>query len=254
MKRLRNIAIYYIVLGILCFCSFWLYGFWKLAIIGVVLLIIYFLFRFVFKVKKISFSASKNQFIVWDCFLYLFPILFIAFSFWYLTRPFNQVIVLPKGYEGIIKIEYNQKDGQPKEWIGESLGMGGSRVIKVDRNGKAKTQFAYEDKYIPLIGTHSQVSLEGLKIYYENNLKEEIPQYTCNESAGTEDIQYEKLKHKNLPIAYTTAVNKQKNIVVVCKVNDYKNYFYTQNEIKKMEEQGIFIDSWSNILRDHYYK
>lgn len=254
MKRLRNIAIYYVVLGILCFCSFWLYGFWKLTIIGVVLLIIYFLLRSVFKINSIPFNTSKSKLIVWDCFLYLLPVLFIVFSFWYLTRPFNQTIVVPKGYEGVVTIEYDQKDGQPKEWIGESFGIGGSRLIKVDNNGKAKTQFGYEDKYIPLIGTYSQVSLAGLKVYYENNLKNEIPQYSYNESAGTEDFQYEKLKHKNLPIAYTTAVNKQNNKVVVCKVKDYKNYFYTQNELKKMEEQGIFLDSWSNILREHYDK
>ncbi|AWG25826.1 hypothetical protein [Flavobacterium kingsejongi] len=254
MKRLRNIAIYYIVLGILCFCSFWLYGFWKLSIIGVVLLIVYFLLRFVFKIKNIAFNISKSKFIVWDCFLYLLPIIFITFSFWYLTKPFNQTIVLPKGYQGIITIEYDQKEGQPKKWIGESLGMGGSRLIRVDNNGRAKTQFKYEDKYIPLLGTYSQVSLKGMKIYYESNLNAEIPQYSYNDSAGTEDFQYEKLKQKNLPIAYTTAVNKQKNIIVVCKVKQYSTYFYTENEIKKMEEQGVFLDSWSNILRDHYYK
>lgn len=254
MKRLRNIAIYYIVLGILCFCSFWLYGYWKLAIIGAIGLIFYLVLRFVFKNKSISINISKRTLFVWDCFLYSLPILFIIFSWLYLTKPFNQTIVLPKGYEGIVTIEYEQKDGQPKKWIDESFGMGGSRLIKVAKNGKAKTQFKYDDKYVPLLGTYSQVSLAGMKIYYEGNLNIEIPQYSYNGSAGTEDFQYEKLKQKNLPTAYTTAVNKQKNTIVICKVNEYSNYFYTEHEIKEMEEQGIFLDSWSNNLREQYYK
>lgn len=173
---------------------------------------------------------------------------------WYLTKPFNQTIVLPKGYQGVVTIECEQKEGQPKKWIDESLGIGGSRLIKIDKNCTAKNQFKYEDKYIPLLETYSQVFLEGMKIYYENNLNIEISQYSYNESAGTEDFQYEKLKQKNSPIAYTTAVNKQKNIIVVCKVKEYSTYFYTENEIKKMEEEGVFLDSWSNILRKHYYK
>ena len=248
MKRLRNIAVYYIVLGILCLCSFWLYGFWPLAIIGFILLCIYIFLRFVCGIKNIQFKTSKSKFFIWDIFLYLHPIILIVSILLYLTKPFKQVIVLPKDYEGVVVIKYDQTNGQPKLWIDNFLGFGGYRLIKVNKDGFAKTQFKYEDKYVPIMGTESGVTLEGMKIYYENDSNNEIPLFSRNNQNIEDDLLSKKIK-RNLPIAFNYQNNHEKLVFVIGKGNDYNKYFFAPKKIKTGFDYSLLL---SDSLKINY--
>jgi hypothetical protein len=253
MKKLRNISIYYIVLGILLFCSILFSKLWKLSIIGVILFFIYLILRFIFKVKTFQVHWSKDKMSLWNHFFYLHPLLLVVFILWYSDRSFNQTIILPKNYEGVVVIDYDMSDGQEENWTGTFLGMGGSRLIKANKNGHAKTQFKYPDNSIPILDISSgYIKLEDTKIYFENNLNKEIPKYYRNESI---DDFYGKLKKNNSFIAFTIEDKNYRVLFVVCKDKDYYNYFYTENEIKEINEKGErYYSDWENILRDEYSK
>lgn len=253
MKKLRNISIYYIVLGILLFCSIFFSKLWKLSIIGVILFFIYLILRFIFKVKTFQVHWSKDKMSLWNHFFYLHPILLVVFILWYSDRPFNQTIILPKNYEGVVVIDYDISDGQEENWTETFLGMGGSRLVKIDKKGYAKTKFKYPDNSIPILDISSgYVNLEDMEIYFENNLEKEIPQYQSNESL---DDSYEKHKKNNSFIAYILEDKNRRVLFVVCKAKDYYNYFYTEKEIKEINEKGErYYSDWENILRDEYSK
>jgi hypothetical protein len=256
MKKLRNISIYYIVLGILLFCSFWFSQLWRLSIIGIVLFFIYFILRFIFKVKTFQVHWSKNKMRLWDTFLYLHPILLVISIICYVYRPFNQTVILPKNYEGVVVIDYDISDGQEENWTGTFLGMGGSRLIKADKNGYAKTKFKYDDISIPILDIegNNYNDLGNIKIYYENNLNKEIPQYQGNDEFYTNDL-YQKYKKNNFAVAYSTDLSDVRNVFVVCKDKDYYNYFYTEKEIKEINKKGdCYYGDWENILREEYSK
>ena len=76
---------------------------------------------------------------------------------------------MPKGYEGIVIIEYGKEDGQEEKRIGSFLGIGGSRIIKTDKNGYAKTQTKSHDTSTPIFNISSRnADLEDTKIHYED--------------------------------------------------------------------------------------
>ena len=258
MKKLRNIAIYYIVLGLLCGTVFWwyLFGLWRLAVIGTILGVVYLFLRFVLGLRAVAVERPNKKLIVWDVFFYLHPIILIICFLWYVDKPFNQTIVLPISYEGIVVIEYDRKDGQPKEWINTFLGLGGSRLIKVNKNGYAKTQFKVEDLYVPTFGSRSGFTLKGLKVYYENDLNNELPHYFRNESAGTHDFLYEKLKKDNFPIVYTTDTRGDKSgyNFVVCADKKFYKYYYTKIEKEEYNKKQEYPNLDEFILREDYQK
>jgi hypothetical protein len=168
-------------------------------------------------------------------------------------RPFNQTILLPKSYEGIVIIEYGQEDGQEEKRMGSFLGMGGSRIIQTDKNGYVKTQVKYFNKHIPILDVGGpSTDLENMKIYYEDNLNNEIPKYQGPTPDYTNDL-YEQRKKNNLPVAYTTHGSTERNIFVVCKVKDYYKYFYTEREIQEINKKGeCYQPDWENKLRNEY--
>jgi hypothetical protein len=258
MKKLRNISIYYIVLGILLFCSILFSKLWKLSIIGIILFFLYLILYFIFKVKTFQVHWSKNKMSLWNLFFYLHPIFLVVFILWYSDRPFNQTVILPKNYEGVVVIDYDISDGQEENWTGAFLGMGGSRLIKTDKNGYAKTQFKYPDNSIPILDISSgYLNVEDMKIYYENNLNNEIPKYYGNDELYTDDL-YKKHKNNNLVVAQTTVENGDRGGIrfVVCKDKDYYNYFYTEKETQEIDRkgEGYYGPDWRNKLRKEYSK
>ncbi|MFM2375488.1 MAG: hypothetical protein RLZZ165_585, partial [Bacteroidota bacterium] len=129
MEKLRNIAIYYIILGIVLLLSFVFFQLWRLSIIGIALLLIYLVLRYLFRVKSFPVRWSEEKMRIWNVFFYLHPLLLVVSILWYVYRPFHQSVVLPRNYEGLVVIDYGQPDGQEKNWTGTFLGMGGRRLI-----------------------------------------------------------------------------------------------------------------------------
>lgn len=245
MKKLRNIAIYYIVLGLLCGTVFWwyLFGLWRLAVIGTILGVVYLFLRFVLGLRAVAVERPNKKLIVWDVFFYLHPIILIICFLWYVDKPFNQTIVLPISYEGIVVIEYDRKDGQPKEWINTFLGLGGSRLIKVNKNGYAKTQFKVEDLYVPTFGSHSGATLKGLQIFYENDLENEIPFFSRERFSDNADELFKKIIKHNLPVSFNYYYNDKHTVFVVGKGKAYNKYFVTTKPIKTTFEYSFEADS-----------
>jgi hypothetical protein len=95
MKKLRNIAIYYIVLGLLCGTVFWwyLFGLWRLAVIGTILGIVYLFLRFVLGLRAVAVERPNKKLIVWDVFFYLHPIILIICFLWYVDNFFKSFSV-----------------------------------------------------------------------------------------------------------------------------------------------------------------
>jgi hypothetical protein len=207
-----------------------------------------------FGVKTIPNNLSKSKLLFFDLFLYVHPILIVALIWWYTAKPFNQIILLPQGYTGVVVIDYDKKDGQEKKWMNRFLGIGGSRLIKIDTNGYAKTKFKYSDRSIPIFNIQSgNPDLEDIQIYYENNLHTEIRQYLGNDDVYTDNL-YKQLKKNNSPVAYFTEANDLRNIFVVCRVKDYYHYFYTEDEIKNIQKESETYFSFENALRKKYVK
>ena len=141
-------------------------------------------------VLKRKTNLTKQQLILWDAFLILLPFIYVILFSWYVWRPYNQAIVLPKNYEGIVAVQYNKPDGQSKEWTGGFLGIGASRLIKVDSTGMAKSQFTYHNNAVPFLGAQQHSSPKGLKIYYEDDLDNDIKEASFFKWENKQDSVY----------------------------------------------------------------
>jgi hypothetical protein len=154
-------------------------------------------------------------------------------------------IIIPKNYEGLVVIEYDRPDGQPKVWTGGFFGIGASRVIKTDDKGHAKTQFKYFDRSMPLLDDPDNIDdLEGMHIFFENDLRKEIPLYWSNDDQGTEDTIYKAYKKYNLPLAFYTEPSIVTNELIITSPNSYGKYF--------LDEKEKNINDFSNQLKDEY--
>ncbi|MDE1206854.1 hypothetical protein [Tenacibaculum larymnensis] len=255
MKRLRNTAIYYIIFGALLTVSFFFFKLWPISILGILLLLFYLILRFGFKKKNIKNNLTKQQLILWDAFLILFPFIYVILFSWYVWRPYNQAIILPKNYEGIVAVQYNIPDGQAKEWTGGFLGIGASRLIKVDSTGMAKSQFTYHNNAIPFLGAQQHSSPKGLKIYYEDDLDNEIKEASFFKWENKQDSVY--IYKEGVDFYYPLL------LFTVTTPNKYYDYYLTEEEmIERYREKynrepskGEFFDT--RILRkefQHYYE
>lgn len=74
MKRLRNIGIYYTVFGFLLAISFIFFKLWPISILGIVLLLTYFILKFGFKKKKIATRLTKKKSTVFKFFSHNFSL------------------------------------------------------------------------------------------------------------------------------------------------------------------------------------
>ncbi|MCF6347394.1 MAG: hypothetical protein L3J20_03740 [Flavobacteriaceae bacterium] len=256
MKRLRNISIYYIIFGVLCALSFVAFKLWRILIPGVILLVVFIILRFIFRRKKLPPKLTKDQSLYVSVFLYALPILFTIWVYWYTERPFRQTIIIPENYEGVVAIQYGQEDGQ-RQWTGGFLGIGASRLIKVDTFGISFTQFKFHDNDIKLLDIYSPNSSNGLEIYFKNDLKHTIP---INVEDQYDKPEFEISKKENRPIAYLTALYSPPLIIfVVTKPSNYHKYFMTLEEKKKEQLKNpniyyssFYFDDNKNILKEKY--
>jgi len=265
MKRLRNIAIYYIIFGVLCFVSFFASKLWPIALVGIFLFLIFLILRFIFNIKTLPIKLTKKQSGYIKTSLYLLPFIFSFWAFWYIGRPYRQTIIIPKNYEGVVAIKYGQKDGQ-KQWTSGFLGFGASRLIKVDSTGIAKTQFVYHNNDITFLGISKPNYSGGIKIYFENDLKFKIPIQTYPMS-DTDEMYFERKVKQNEPVGYfEDEVDSPPLIIfVITKPSNYYKYFMKLGERKELlekrqkEDPDLYYEVYEgeNVLKKeykHYYK
>ncbi|MCF6350653.1 MAG: hypothetical protein L3J23_06420 [Flavobacteriaceae bacterium] len=259
MKRLRNISIYYIIFGVLCAISFIYFQLWRILIPGVALLIIFLILRFIFRIKTLPPKLNKTQSLYVSVFLYALPILFIFWVSWYGERPFRQTIIIPENYEGVIAIQYGQYDGQ-RQWTGGFLGIGASRLIKVDTFGIAFTQFKYHNNNLDFLNTRAPRLNNGLEIYFKNDLKSDIPYKEYPKSINFKN-DFEKAVEKGKSVAYFTEFNTPPLMIfVVTKPSNYHKYFMTEKEMieeyrkKHNEEPRPYTFEDARKLRKEYHK
>ncbi|MFB9057141.1 hypothetical protein ACFFU9_10345 [Mariniflexile ostreae] len=256
MKKLRNIGIYYTVFGFLLMISFVFTNLWRISIVGITLLLVYFFLKIIYKKNRIETKLTKQQLQLWNFILIIFPFIYILFTSWYVWRPYNQTIILPKNYDGVVAIQYDRPDGQKEKWTGGFLGIGASRIIEVDTTGIAKTQFKFHNNAIPFLGVKQNYQNKGgLKIYYENDLNNEI-------IIGA-DGKYQTYKNQNIkhPNIYFTGLTKYPLIIfVITKTKKYDNYFLNEeemiNEYKIKHNQEPILGTFLNIhkLNNRYNK
>jgi len=249
MKRLKNTGIYYTVFGILLAISFVFFQLWKISIVGVVLILIYFFLKFICKKNRIKTNLTKQQLQLWDFILIIFPFTYILLISWYVWRPYNQTIILPKNYEGIVAIQYDRPNGQKEKWTKGFLGIGASRIVEVDSTGITKTQFKFHNNAINILGLKQNYHNKGgLKIYYENDLNNEIIKGA--------DGKYQTYKNKNIknPYIYFTGLTKYPLIIfVITKSKNYDNYFMNEeemiNEYKIEHNQKPMLGTFLNVRK-----
>ncbi len=259
MKRLRNISIYYIIFGILCALSYIAFQLWRILIPGVILLIVFIVLRFIFRIKTLPPKLTKDQSLYVSVFLYALPILFTIWVSWYNGRPYRQTIIIPENHEGIVAIQYGQEDGQ-RQWTGGFLGLWASRLIKVDSTGTAKTQFKYHNIDLKFLDISISNSSYGIEIYFENDLEHKIPIKAYPISAN-DYLNFEQAEKEDRPVGYFTGFDAPPLIIfVVTKQSNYHKYFMTLEEKKKeqIKNPDVYYSSWyfendNNILKEKYH-
>lgn len=230
MKRLRNISIYYIIFGVLCAFSYVAFQLWRILIPGAILFVLFLILRFIFRIKTLPPKLTKKQSLYISVFLYALPILFTIWVNWYTERPFRQTIIVPENYEGVVAIQYGQEGGQ-RQWTGGFLGIGASRLIKVDTFGIAFTKFEYHKTDIEFLYISPPKNNHGLEIFFKNDLKNEIPYKEYPKSINYKN-NFEINVEKGFPVAYMTGFDSPPLIVfVVTKPSNYYKYFMTEEEM-----------------------
>lgn len=194
MKRLRNIAFYYIVFGALCALSFIFFDFLWVGVIGIVLLLFYYLTRYMFKVQAIFPGLSKNTVTTLSIFFVLLPPLSLVSAELYYHRPFKQIITIKPNYEGVIVVAYGSNKHVNNTYYN------GYRLIQTNNTGTAQTSFKIPN-YISSPVEHTIISVE-------NN------------------------KDTQIPILYSDPANNDTQTLrayLIDYTNDYQTYVVTKN-------------------------
>ena len=251
--RLRNYGLYYLAYGVLMAISFVLFKLWPIALLGLLMLGAHF-----FVGRRGSQRSGTTGKPWWaspiDIGVVIFPLLLTGFVLWYPGRAYRQLIVLPDRYEGRVWVQYDRPDGDAVEWMGGLFGVGASRVIRVGRDGIAKTQAVMHDNDIEVLDAHTAARFgQGAKIVFADNLDQElIPNI---------DISYK--DHINQDPAepslfFVTPDVYPDLLFVVTNVTDYCTYF--QPELQETVEDiydtvnpdSCYVNTWQNELLPEY--
>ncbi len=257
-KPLRNIATIYAVLVATWNVArlLWMGDIMMILLMGPLFLALYLAYRY----RQDTQGTLKT--IVLHFVMYAHPVLLTMSVFYYLTMPYRQTIILPKGYEGLVVIQYDEPKGS-KEYTGGFLGIGRSWLIKADRNGWAKTQHKYSDRHIPILDASSWNNnyLEDAKIYYEGDLNTQIPvsNYSFNPTEDyrqtpenyrrtTEAAVSNNLKHDR-PIAFLGYESILRNYFIVAKPGNYlKHFVLNPKRFESQEHEYIYNSRYSKTL------
>ena len=247
MKKLKNLGIYYIILTIISIILSFMVGLYLFLpllpffILGIAFLLSYYITK---KLQKKAFiKLPKGLLNALTIFLIILPFISYTLTMWYPDRPYKQHVILPANYEGVVAIQYNRPDGQEKIWTNGFLGFGASRLIKVYTTGIAKTKFKFHNTAIPLLGMEQyDYNDGGLKIYYENDLDNEIV-----EGADGSTYSTYKNKGKDKPNIYFTTFKKYPLIIfAISKSENYYKYFMSA------EEKDILQKKYKENPYDNY--
>ncbi|WP_158977558.1 hypothetical protein [Cellulophaga sp. L1A9] len=250
MKRLRNTGIYYLIFGILLAVSYVFSNLWPISILGVLLLLIFLVLKYFFKEASFIFSWNKRALQLLDVLLIALPFIYVALISWYVWRPYRQTIILPNTYQGIVAVKYNEANGQDEIWTSSFFGLCGSRLIKVDTSGIARTSSTFHNNSVPLLGFRQMNhNRGGLKIYYENNVDDEIVEGFDGTWSVDDNEEENKIQ------IYLTGYNYYPLMIfVVVQPEDYFDYFMTEKEIEiwigeqKKEHPNSYIEQPTHKL------
>ncbi|MFV0305620.1 MAG: hypothetical protein ACK5IC_09100 [Moheibacter sp.] len=258
MKTLRNIGIYYTTIGVLCGISWWFFQFYRIVFVGLAILLLYLVLRYLFQIKELPFNLTQKQPSLLNLCLYALPFLFMLGVFLYLNPSYKQKIVVPKDYEGLVVIFYDQPNGQEKKWMDGFLGIGQSWLIEVDSTGVAKTKHKYPKREIPFLHASDNPDyFENVKVYFKNDLKESLPKREkLNENI--ESQQHLKLKQNQIPTAFyiPASQNVDETFFVVTNINDFDKYFNTDEDFPLLRQaKSLKLDYQNKLdsLRNNTY-
>ncbi|KGK29644.1 hypothetical protein EL45_13700 [Cellulophaga sp. E6(2014)] len=184
--------------------------------------------KYFFKEASFAFSWNKRALQLLDVLLIALPFIYVALISWYVWRPYRQTVILPNNYEGIVAVKYNVVNSQDEIWTSSFFGLCGSRLIKVDTSGIARTSFKFHDNSVPLLGIKQMnYNRGGLKIYYEHNLDDEIVEgfdgtWLVNDNTEESGKQIYSTDYNYYPLM----------IFVVAQPEQYFDYFMTAKEIE----------------------
>ncbi|WP_152537338.1 hypothetical protein [Aquimarina pacifica] len=181
----------------------------------------------------------------------LLPILFTFFSFWFIQRDYNQTLIIPEAYEGVIIVEYGQKDGQSKKWNWGFLGIGASREITIGTKGYAKTQFSMNTtEHFPLLGSSNRATNTGMTILSENG--KEFPIDNLQTTSFDDLKKISENINTNTPILYLSEYSMPPLVVgILTKPSEYSKYFLSDKEITDIHGSA-YTDM--NMLKPMYKK
>ena len=130
------------------------------------------------------------------------------------------------------------------------------RLIKIDEKGYAKTQFKYFNTSVGFFNIDQSManSLDGIEIFYENDLNNKLPMcWRCPE-CGVGETNYIAYT-KNKVVAFELGEFDDRFEIIISKAGNYNSYFYSEKEKKEMQkkvsELGILPD---NFMREVYRK
>ena len=222
-RRLLTYGLYYLAYGALMAVSFVLFKLWPIALLGLLMLVAHLFVSG--RARESSGTAGQPW---WaspiDIGIVLFPILLTGFVLWYPGRAYRQIIVLPDGYEGRVWVQYDRPEGNAVEWKGGLFGVGASRIIRVGRDGIAKTQAAIHDTDVEILGARTTPGFrQGTQVVYAGSVEDEI--------VPNIDISYK--DHVNQDpgrpsLFFVTPDVYPDLLFVVANVTDYCKYFHPE--------------------------
>jgi len=189
MKNLRNISIYYIIIGILCAISFVFFQFWRLSVLGGGLFAVY-VVLYLLGVKKEHFIYNEKLRRSVLFIAYLLPLLLYFLTYTYRANLRAYKVILPDNLEGLVTLPYIRDENPNIIALLQAFSLYPADKIKVDKEGNASSNLIYNERgSFKFIGISAGAELEGTGEninFYQNGKKLKVHLGTWDmESADT---------------------------------------------------------------------
>lgn len=234
MRNLRNLSIYYIVVGILCALSFVLFTLGIFFFLGLFLLITYWILRHL-KVSTQYFIRSERLRFFALIIGYLLPFLwYFSISLYGSVRQYK--VLVPKNFEGVIALPYIENDNSNFIAFFQSLNLYPEEKVIVNKYGQTNSVLVYNSDKIPFLGGGSgvQQAERGICFYFEDDSLMKLHLTAL-------DIEENKTStNKDMHVYYVGWSNHKdaqgKLQFVVTRPKDYSKYFYTEREKESLRK------------------
>lgn len=227
MKNLRNVSIYYIIVGILCALSFVFFSLGIFAFLGLILLITYWVLKYL-KIDRDHFirNAKLRFFVV--AISYLLPLLWYAsISLYGSIRQYK--VFVPNNFDGVVTLPYIENNDSNFIAFFQALKLYPKEKIDVNKDGLAKSVLIYNSNKIPFLGGGSGIQLAETGICFYKNEDTSIKMHL-----NAKDVQEIKKTIPKMEVYYVGWSNHKdsqgKLQFVVTKPESYSKYFYTEQE------------------------